>query len=121
MKDLFAIEQKVLDNALLYATGLKNGVVIDPKKYDELVGEYGRLLKQFRKLTVISDRATVSLNTSKHDLLDKVYYDALTGIYNRRFLEENMKRITRALSRSDSSLTVLMVDIDFLKKYNDTY
>jgi len=52
---------------------------------------------------------------------DKIYYDALTGIYNRRYFDESMKRIISTLSRSGSSLSLLMIDIDFFKRYNDTY
>jgi len=52
---------------------------------------------------------------------DKINYDALTGIYSRRFFDENMKRIISGLSRSDSLLSLLMIDIDFFKRYNDTY
>jgi diguanylate cyclase (GGDEF)-like protein len=51
----------------------------------------------------------------------EVEYDALTGIYNRRFFDESMKRVLSSLSRSGSFLSLLMVDIDFFKRYNDTY
>jgi diguanylate cyclase (GGDEF)-like protein len=51
----------------------------------------------------------------------EVEYDALTGIHNRRFFDENMKRILSLLSRSGSLLSLLMIDIDFFKRYNDTY
>jgi len=51
----------------------------------------------------------------------EVEYDALTGIHNRRFFDENMKRIISSLSRSGSLLSLLMIDIDFFKRYNDTY
>jgi diguanylate cyclase (GGDEF)-like protein len=51
----------------------------------------------------------------------EVDYDALTGIHNRRFFDENMKRVISSLSRSESLLSLLMIDIDFFKRYNDTY
>jgi len=51
----------------------------------------------------------------------EVDYDALTGIHNRRFFDENMKRIISTLSRSGGLLSVMMIDIDFFKRYNDTY
>jgi len=47
--------------------------------------------------------------------------DPLTGIYNRRFLDGNLKKIIRSQSRTDGKLSILMIDIDFFKKYNDTY
>ena len=47
--------------------------------------------------------------------------DVLTGVYNRRHIEENLKRIVNTLSRSGSVISLLMIDVDFFKKYNDTY
>jgi len=51
----------------------------------------------------------------------EVDYDALTGIHNRRFFDESMKRLISSLSRSGSLLSLLVIDIDFFKRYNDTY
>ena len=51
----------------------------------------------------------------------EVERDALTGIFNRRFFDNNMKRIISFLSRSAGSLSLMMIDIDFFKRYNDTY
>jgi diguanylate cyclase (GGDEF)-like protein len=53
--------------------------------------------------------------------VDKIYYDSLTGIYNRRYLDENITRTFQILSRSNGYCSVMMVDIDYFKKYNDTY
>ena len=48
--------------------------------------------------------------------------DALTGVYNRRYLEANLKKLFASLSRSDDRLlSLLMIDIDYFKKYNDKY
>ena len=52
---------------------------------------------------------------------EKIYYDALTGIYNRRFFDENLDRIIKTLSRSNGVLSLMMIDIDNFKDYNDTY
>jgi diguanylate cyclase (GGDEF)-like protein len=51
----------------------------------------------------------------------EIEYDVLTGIYNRRFFDKNIKRIIKSLSRSGGLLSVLIIDIDFFKQYNDTY
>jgi len=51
----------------------------------------------------------------------EVDYDALTGIYNRRFFDNNMKRVISFLSRSENPLSIMMIDIDFFKRYNDKY
>jgi diguanylate cyclase (GGDEF)-like protein len=52
---------------------------------------------------------------------EKIYYDALTGIYNRRYFDETLFRLLKHLSRSGGKLSLMMIDIDFFKKYNDTY
>jgi len=54
-------------------------------------------------------------------LLSEVDYDALTGIYNRRFFDKSLTRIIELLSRSSSLLSLLLIDIDQFKKFNDTY
>jgi len=55
------------------------------------------------------------------DLFTKANRDALTGLYNRRFMENNLQKIMDFLSRSNGLLSVLMLDVDHFKKYNDTY
>ncbi len=47
--------------------------------------------------------------------------DGLTGLYNRRFLEEFIDKATSQALRSNISYGVLMLDIDFFKMVNDTY
>jgi diguanylate cyclase (GGDEF)-like protein/PAS domain S-box-containing protein len=47
--------------------------------------------------------------------------DALTGLYNRRYLEEVMDREIRRAGRAGQSLGVLMLDLDHFKRFNDTY
>jgi diguanylate cyclase (GGDEF)-like protein len=55
------------------------------------------------------------------EFLDMTVIDQLTGIYNRRFMDGNLRKIVKSLSRTGGNLSILMVDIDFFKKYNDTY
>lgn len=45
---------------------------------------------------------------------DKLYRDALTGVYNRRFYEERVRHMTRRAG-------VAMIDLDDFKLYNDAY
>jgi diguanylate cyclase (GGDEF)-like protein/PAS domain S-box-containing protein len=47
--------------------------------------------------------------------------DALTGLYNRRYLEEVLEREVRRAARSAQSLGILMIDLDHFKSFNDTY
>ncbi len=47
--------------------------------------------------------------------------DPLTGLYNRRFLEETLPKIISSANRRHSKVGFLMIDIDHFKKINDTY
>lgn len=47
--------------------------------------------------------------------------DALTGLYNRRYLNETIALEWERAERSDEPLSVVFVDIDYFKLYNDTY
>ncbi len=47
--------------------------------------------------------------------------DALTGLYNRRYLEEYLVTEIHRCKRSGKSLAVVMIDIDHFKKFNDTF
>lgn len=46
--------------------------------------------------------------------------DALTGLANRRYLDETLDNEWRRALRHETPLTIMMVDIDFFKAYNDS-
>ena len=47
--------------------------------------------------------------------------DGLTGLYNHRFLMENMQKEMQRAVRHEGSFSILMLDIDHFKGYNDRY
>jgi diguanylate cyclase (GGDEF)-like protein len=119
--DLFEHEQKVLDRASGQLEDARKGKPLDIDEYAVLANEYRKLLKQIRCTTHISDRTSTVLLKSNLELEDKVHLDALTGIYNRWFMEDNFKQIIKSLSRARGTLTIMMIDVDFFKRYNDIY
>lgn len=54
-------------------------------------------------------------------LKESSFKDALTGLYNRRFLEESFENIVAGILRRGTILGLLMCDIDFFKQINDVY
>jgi diguanylate cyclase (GGDEF)-like protein len=65
---------------------------------------------------------------AQHRLIDMVdelkkisTIDALTGIANRRFFDEYSEKEWRRAQRDKKSFTVVMIDLDSFKSYNDTY
>lgn len=47
--------------------------------------------------------------------------DPLTGLYNRRYLEENLARELQRCERKGLPLSVLMLDVDHFKRFNDQH
>ena len=48
-------------------------------------------------------------------------HDPLTGLFNRRYLEETLPRELHRAQRAHSPLCVAMLDLDNFKRFNDTY
>ncbi len=51
----------------------------------------------------------------------KAFTDELTGLYNRAFFNEVIKREINLFQREGAEFCLIMLDIDFFKKVNDTY
>lgn len=47
--------------------------------------------------------------------------DPLTGLFNRRYMDEMLERELRRATRSEYSVGIIMLDIDRFKQFNDTY
>jgi diguanylate cyclase (GGDEF)-like protein len=54
-------------------------------------------------------------------LRESTLRDPMTGLQNRRFLEEYMETIIAQSQRHKTALTVLMLDLDYFKQVNDSY
>ncbi|MFL9879989.1 sensor domain-containing diguanylate cyclase [Herbaspirillum rhizosphaerae] len=48
-------------------------------------------------------------------------HDGLTGLANRRCFDDEILKELRRAARSGESLAVVMIDVDYFKRYNDTY
>ncbi len=54
-------------------------------------------------------------------LRENALRDPMTGLYNRRFLEDYVGALVSSSQRRKSPFTVLMLDLDFFKQVNDTH
>ncbi|RUM45579.1 MAG: GGDEF domain-containing protein [Hydrogenimonas sp.] len=54
-------------------------------------------------------------------LQEKSLRDGLTGLYNRKFLEEFIDKVNKQAERHAASYTIMMLDIDYFKQVNDKY
>ena len=57
----------------------------------------------------------------QEQLRKQAMHDSLTGLFNRRYLDEMLERELSRARREGPPLTVMMLDIDYFKKLNDTY
>ncbi|XPV67996.1 MAG: cache domain-containing protein [Halarcobacter sp.] len=76
---------------------------------------------------ILQDSVIVGYTAIRHDITDKkkVEYlsitDELSGLYNRRFFNQKIENEINRAKREDNYLSLMIIDVDFFKKYNDTY
>lgn len=121
---------------------LGKGKRVYPGKVDELVfaavldrGQITGLLyvgsfthngfkeKARRLLPIVSSHASVAIEKTRKYLETKelAEKDGLTGVYNFRYFGKFFSDEFKRVRRYDKQLSLLMLDFDHLKKFNDTY
>jgi diguanylate cyclase (GGDEF)-like protein len=78
---------------------------------------------ELRLLSLLSDQAAVAIsNASLHQMISRqAYSDTLTGLPNRRALDERLEAEVISARRNNYSFAVMMMDLDGFKAVNDTY
>jgi diguanylate cyclase (GGDEF)-like protein len=66
-------------------------------------------------------RAHMALKTQADRLRQWAYVDGLTGVCNRRYFDERLVSEWRRAARSREPLGVVLIDVDFFKRFNDRY
>ncbi|MCB5206650.1 GGDEF domain-containing protein [Methylovorus mays] len=79
-----------------------------------LIGSMLQMFVTFGLVMMVSYRKSAELEQYAH-------YDVLTGILNRRGLEEAARRLSSFGRRNDSGLVMLLLDIDLFKHINDRW
>jgi diguanylate cyclase (GGDEF)-like protein len=76
-----------------------------------------------QRLRAMADRVGPALaNLKLRDALrEMALRDGLTGLYNRRYLEDAMNRELHRAQRSGAPVAVLMIDVDHFKRLNDKF
>lgn len=78
--------------------------------------------KQRLVMDVARHIALTLVNLKLQDTLrNQAIRDSLTGLYNRRYLEESTTRELNRAARLGAPLGIIMIDIDHFKEFNDTY
>lgn len=78
---------------------------------------------ELRLLGLLADQAAVAIsNANLHQMISRqAYSDTLTGLPNRRALDERLGQEVHSARRNGYSFAVIMMDLDGFKNVNDTY
>ena len=86
-------------------------------------GDHHHLKARQILLTRVAEQYALSLvNLRLRDALRmECIRDSLTGLYNRRYMEESLKREALRAKRHHTPIGIIMLDIDHFKQFNDIY
>jgi len=74
-------------------------------------------------LKVFTEQIALALSNLKlrDSLRQQSIRDPLTGLFNRRYLEESLALEIQRAKRNNSPFSILMIDLDHFKRFNDTH
>ena len=80
-------------------------------------------ISQLQLAVTVSESIKLALSNLRlrEKLRAEAIHDPLTGLFNRRYLEETLVRELHRARRRNSPLCVAMLDLDDFKRFNDTY
>ncbi|HVH41083.1 MAG TPA: diguanylate cyclase, partial [Labilithrix sp.] len=109
-----------LDTSTLCVPLLANGQVIGTL---QVADESLELEQVERRALVVGEQVGMALSNLRlrETLRNQSIRDALTGLFNRRYTDETLEREIHRASRDASMVSVLVMDVDFFKKFNDTF
>ena len=67
------------------------------------------------------DKMLIKLEETNLELERLTLVDGLTGIANRRHFDEVLAAEWKRMKRENKPCSLIILDIDYFKKYNDTY
>lgn len=85
--------------------------------------KHGSLIRLAGAIADVHDRrvAEQALHMTQAELTRMAYRDTLTDLHNRRYFDEHFKREWERARRSRQPLTLMLLDLDHFKSYNDRY
>ena len=92
-------------------------IAVVSKEPDAISSFYGHLLN------IIADQAALSItNAQLHKEVEKLAVtDGLTGLYNHKHFQERLNGEFQRLERIPHPISLMLIDLDYFKRVNDTY
>ncbi|NJK72689.1 MAG: GGDEF domain-containing protein [Synechococcaceae cyanobacterium SM2_3_60] len=82
---------------------------------------YERLARSEFRSRLLMQAQQAQLTASNQVLTELSQVDPLTKLHNRRYFDQVLQQEWQRHLREQQSLAVLLMDVDFFKRYNDTY
>ncbi len=83
--------------------------------------DYDQMNKQLIQAKIALENLTRELEEKNKVLDNLANLDGLTGVYNHRYFQNTLDQEIGRATRHESTLSLVLVDIDHFKKFNDTY
>jgi diguanylate cyclase (GGDEF)-like protein len=127
--------EKLLDDVANTSIEILNTFEIDVgdiKPYSQILQEanaelgkinlsYELVVLELKEAKEKAERLTIEVQKANSQLKELVTRDGLTGLYNHLHFQETLEHEVERASRYGAPLSLIMLDIDFFKKINDTY
>lgn len=112
-----------LDNAYLCIPVQAHGEVLGVIHFQATVAEDHLTARELSLASTFAEQIGLSLANIRlrEALRIQSIRDSLTGLFNRRYLEETLEREIHRSARAGQSLAVIMFDLDHFKTFNDTF
>ncbi|MFZ4808891.1 MAG: GGDEF domain-containing protein [Hyphomicrobiaceae bacterium] len=93
-------------------THARHGDAASPDQYD-----------QRRLISVCAEHISLAIANVRlrEQLRDQSIRDSLTGLFNRRYMLETLRREIGRATRKDEQIGLLSIDVDFFKRFNDNH
>lgn len=118
---LFHLEEKYLARAKELLEKRDQEEIDWRQSFEEMTGQYAKLLNHTHKLIKISDHAQKSLQKANSKIQIMADTDELTGLPNRRGSEKLLDSIIRKSRAFDVPIALFLLDVDHFKKINDSW
>ena len=106
-------EVKILTRfALLAALVLNNAQLLDSSEHE---------IVERKRNEVLLQKHVTEIEQLQAELREQALRDPLTGLYNRRYLNETIQHEIEKAKQDKTPLSVIILDIDHFKSINDSY
>jgi diguanylate cyclase (GGDEF)-like protein len=109
---------EVVDGSIPLPTELNNEIGLLARRFQEMAT---RIRDANREMERVVDERTRELQAANAALREMSIMDGLTGIHNRRSFDRDFAALIREAEAGQGTFSLVMLDLDHFKLYNDTY